>query len=155
MTIPHPGTLAPAFQSRNQFAQPVSLAGLRGRPLLLVFFPYAFTAVCSGELRALRDRRDDITAQGCRVVAVSTDTTFTLRALDEAESLDFPLLTDHWPHGEIARAYGVFDESMGCARRVTFLIDADGIVQWHHSSDLPVPRDVSAPLQALREMLES
>lgn len=155
MTIPHPGTPAPAFQSRNQFAQPVSLAGLRGQSLLLVFFPYAFTAVCSGELRALRDRRDEITQRGCRIVAVSTDTVFTLRALDEAENLGFPLLADHWPHGEIASAYGVFDEAMGCAQRVTFLIDAEGIVQWHHSSDLPVPRDVNAPLQALTQMLES
>lgn len=88
-------------------------------------------------------------------MAVSTDTVFTLRALDEAENLGFPLLADHWPHGEIASAYGVFDEAMGCAQRVTFLIDAEGIVQWHHSSDLPVPRDVNAPLQALTQMLES
>lgn len=155
MTIPSRGATAPPFQSRNQFAQPVSLAGLRGKPLLLVFFPYAFTAVCSGELRALRDRREEIAEQGCQIVAISTDTMFTLRALDEAENFGFPLLTDHWPHGEIASAYGVFDSEVGCARRVTFLIDAEGVVQWHHSSDLPVPREIDAPLRALQQMLES
>lgn len=147
------GAPAPAFETRNQTGQPVSSAGLRGRPLLLVFFPFAFTSVCTGELRALSERRDRIEATGCRLVAVSTDTMFTLRVFDEQEGLGFPLLTDHWPHGRIASDYGVFDTSLGCANRASFLIDAAGTVRWQDSSDLPVPRDFDAHLRAITELV--
>ncbi|MGJ3509083.1 redoxin domain-containing protein [Enemella sp. A6] len=152
MSIPV-GAPAPAFTTRNQFGQPVSSAGLRGTPLLLVFFPYAFTSVCTGEVRALGERRERIEALGCRTVAISTDTMFTLRVFDEQEELGLTLLTDHWPHGRIASDFGAFDETLGCAGRVSFLIDAEGIVRWHDSSDLPAPRDFEAHLAAIRELL--
>ena len=124
------GERAPDLRLRDQDRQVVSLADLRGTPVLLVFYPFAFSARCTGELCRLRDDLADYTAAGVRVLAVSTDPVFSLKAFRDAEGLDFPLLSDFWPHGEVARAYGVFDERSGMAVRGTFLVDADGVVRF-------------------------
>jgi mycoredoxin-dependent peroxiredoxin len=129
VTVPVGGP-APDFALRDQDRQVVTLAGLRGTPVLLVFYPFAFSARCTGELCRLRDELADYTAAGVRVLAVSTDPVFSLKAFRDAEGLDFPLLSDFWPHGEVARAYGVFDERAGMAVRGTFLVDADGGVRF-------------------------
>ncbi len=122
------GRRAPAFDLRDQDRQVVSLDALRGAPVLLVFYPFAFSRACTGELCRLRDELGDYTAAGVRVLAISTDPVFSLRAFRDAEGLPFPLLSDFWPHGEVARAYGVFDERSGMAVRGTFLVDAEGRV---------------------------
>ena len=124
MTRPAParglvGRPAPDFTARNQHGELVSTAGLRGAPAVLVFYPWAFSSICRAELAAMRDDHDRFTAAGARVLAVSCDAMFTLRAYADAEHIGFDLLSDHWPHGAIARAYGVFDERAGarCAAR--------------------------------------
>ena len=93
---------------------------------MIAFYPWAFSGICRGELAALRDDHDKFRDLGVRVVAVSCDAMFTLRAYADAERIGFDLLTDHWPHGQIAKAYGVFDDQAGCALRGTFLLDAAG-----------------------------
>lgn len=120
------GDRAPEFSLPDQDKQVVSLADLRGTPVLLVFYPFAFSGKCTGELCQLRDELADYTDAGVRVLAVSTDPVFSLKAFRDAEGLDFPLLSDFWPHGEVARAYGVFNEKAGMAVRGTFLVDAEG-----------------------------
>ena len=120
------GDAAPEFTLPDQDKQVVSLADLRGTPVLLVFYPFAFSGLCTGELCQLRDELADYTDAGVKVYAISTDPTFTLKAFREKEGFDFPLLSDFWPHGVAAQAYGAFNEKAGMAVRATFLVDAEG-----------------------------
>ena len=120
------GDTAPEFSLPDQDKQVVSLSGLRGSPVLVVFYPFAFSGICTGELCQLRDELAAYTDAGVTVLAISTDPVFSLKAFKEQEGFDFPLLSDFWPHGEVAKAYGVFNDKAGMALRGTFLVDADG-----------------------------
>lgn len=120
------GDTAPDFSLPDQDRQTVSLSSLRGGPVLLVFYPFAFSSICTGELCQLRDELSEYTGAGVSVFGISTDPVFTLKAWREKEGFDFPLLSDFWPHGETAKTYGVFNDKAGMAVRGTFLIDADG-----------------------------
>ena len=120
------GDVAPDFSLPDQDRQVVSLAELRGAPVLVVFYPFAFSGICTGELCQLRDELSTYTDAGVRVVAISTDPVFSLKAFKAQEGLDFPLLSDFWPHGATAQAYGVFNDKAGMALRGTFLVDAEG-----------------------------
>ncbi|MBB3082284.1 peroxiredoxin [Geodermatophilus sabuli] len=122
------GDTAPEFSLPDQDKQVVSLSDLRGTPVLLVFYPFAFSGICTGELCQLRDELATYTDAGVRVLAVSTDPVFSLKAFKAQENLDFPLLSDFWPHGEVAQAYGVFNEKAGMAVRGTFLVATDGTI---------------------------
>ena len=122
------GDSAPEFSLPDQDKQVVSLAELRGAPALLVFYPFAFSGKCTGELCQLRDELSIYTDAGVTVLAISTDPVFSLKAFRDAEGLTFPLLSDFWPHGVTAQAYGAFNEKAGMALRATFLVDAEGKV---------------------------
>jgi peroxiredoxin len=122
------GDRAPEFSLPDQDKQVVSLAELRGTPVLLVFYPFAFSGICTGELCQLRDELAAYTGAGVKVLAVSTDPVFSLKAFKAKEGFDFPLLSDFWPHGATAHKYGVFNEKAGMALRGTFLVDADGVI---------------------------
>jgi peroxiredoxin len=122
------GDRAPEFSLPDQDKQVVSLADLRGTPVLLVFYPFAFSGICTGELCQLHDELADYTDAGVKVLAISTDPVYTLKAYKAAEGFDFPLLSDFWPHGTTAQAYGAFNEKAGMALRGTFLIDAEGTI---------------------------
>ncbi len=122
------GDVAPEFSLPDQDRQVVSLADLRGTPVLLVFYPFAFSRICTGELCQLRDELATYTDAGVRVLAVSTDPAPTLKAWREQEGFDFALLSDFWPHGAVAQAYGAFNDRAGMAVRGTFLLDAEGRV---------------------------
>ena len=105
------GDVAPSFALSNQFGKVVSLEELTAeRAALLVFYPFAFSGVCTGELEEIRDDLARFQSEHVTTVAISCDPMFTLRAWDDREAFFFPLLSDFWPHGEVARAYGVFDE---------------------------------------------
>ena len=151
MTVaaPAPGQAAPDFTARNQHGQRVHLAELLGAPVALVFYPWAFSGICTDELGALRDGLARLGESDARVLAVSCDPVFTLRAFAEREHLTFDLLSDHWPHGAVARAYGVFDEELGVARRGSFVLDAAGTVAWRTLNGIGEPRDIAAHLTAL------
>ncbi len=122
------GDAAPEFSLPDQDRQVVSLADLRGTPVLLVFYPFAFSGICTGELCQLRDELATYTDAGVRVLAISTDPVFSLKAWKAQEGFDFTLLSDFWPHGAVAQAYGVFNDKAGMAVRGTFLVDAEGRV---------------------------
>lgn len=132
------GSPAPDFELHDQHGASVRLADLRDRHLVLVFFPFAFTGVCTDELRELRGG----VGADAGVVAVSCDSMFTLRAYGDANEIDYPLLSDFWPHGDVARRYGVFDEARGCALRGTFVIDTSGVIRWGVVNAIPDARDV-------------
>jgi len=129
------GSEAPDFELRDQHGTPVRLSTFRGtRAVVLVFYPFAFSRVCTGELTALRDAWPSFDRDDRALLGVSCDPMFSLRAFAEADGVPFPLLSDFWPHGAVASAYGVFDPDRGCPRRSTYVVDRDGRVAWsvHH-----------------------
>lgn len=138
------GTKAPDFALKNQHGETVRLSDFRGeKNVVLLFYPFAFTGVCTGELCALRDNLPTFVNDDVQLLAVSNDSPFSLRVFAEQEKLDYPLLSDFWPHGEVSRAYGVFDEEKGCALRGTFVIDKEGVVRWTIVNGLPDARDLN------------
>lgn len=123
-------TPAPDFELANQFGESIRLSDFRGRrAVTLVFFPLAFTGTCTGELCELRDNLALFTDHDVELLGISVDSKATLRAWAEQEGYDFTLLADFWPHGAVAREYGVFVEERGFANRATFLIDTEGIIR--------------------------
>lgn len=149
MSVPAVGDLAPDLTLPDTHGTPVSLAALRGAPVALVFFPFAFSRICSGELCELRDNLAAFDEAGVALLGVSCDPMFALRAWSEQERHGFDLLSDFWPHGAAARAYGVFDEEHGLALRGSFLVDADGVVRW----SVVNARGEARPIAAYREAL--
>lgn len=145
------GQQAPDFVLRDQHGQSVSLSSFRGQPVLLVFYPFAFSGVCSGELRALRDQWSELASADVELLAVSCDPVYSLRVFADSENFAFPLLSDFWPHGAVARAYGVFDDDRGCARRSSFAIDRSGSIGWHAHNALPDARNLDDYRRALAQ----
>lgn len=151
MTVPAAGSRAPDFSTRNQYGEPVRLSDYAGRRnVVLVFYPYAFSRVCTSELAELRDRPDLLAA--AEFLAISCDPMFTLRAYAEAQRLEFGLLTDFWPHGAIASAYGVFDAERGCAVRGTFVVDRTGLIRWSVVNPMPEARNPDDYAEALASL---
>ena len=146
---PGPGDVAPELVLADTHGTPVSVAGMRGMPVAVVFFPFAFSGTCTTELCELRDNLDDFEAAGVRLLGVSCDPQHTLRAWSEQQGFGFDLLSDFWPHGAAAQAYGVFDPEHGLAVRGSFLIDADGIVRWSVVNPRGQARDLDAYRAAL------
>ena len=123
-------TMAPDFELANQFGERIRLSEFRGqRAVALVFFPLAFSGTCTGELCELRDNLGIFAEHDVELVGVSVDSKHTLRAWAEEKGYDFALLADFWPHGGVAKDYGVFLEGKGFANRATFLIDRAGIIR--------------------------
>ena len=128
--VPAVGQPAPDFELVNQFGEPIRLADLRGRTVVLVFFPFAFSGICTGELCEIRDNLALFEDSDAAVLGVSVDSKFAQRAYAEKEGYGFDLLADFWPHGAVAERYGVFDSDSGMAKRGTFIIDAAGVVRY-------------------------
>jgi len=125
------GQAAPEFTLSNQFGEKVSLADFRGeKNVVLMFYPFAFTGTCTGELCAIRDQYVDFVNDDTVVLSVSCDSPYTLKVFAEQESLTHALLSDFWPHGEASKAYGVFLDDKGFSTRGTFIIDKEGVVRW-------------------------
>lgn len=147
------GKAAPEFELRDQHAQTHTLSSYRGRNnVLLVFYPFAFTGVCTGEMGAIRDDLAALQHNDAVVLAVSCDPVASLRAFADQERLEHALLSDFWPHGAVASAYGVFNNRLGAAERGSFLIGKDGIVRWSVRADLGEARDVASYQKALAEL---
>ncbi len=131
MAPPEVGTEAPDFTLKDQNNQVVTLSSFRGdRTVLVVFYPFAFSGICTSELCAVRDDLGSFQNADVQILAISVDHPFTLKAWSDAQSYEFPLLADFWPHGQVAQAYGVFNEKAGFALRGTFLVDKTGTVQF-------------------------
>lgn len=140
------GDLTPDFVTRNHHGQELRLSGFRGRRVALVFYPWAFSSICTSELTELRDAWPRLAELGLEVLAVSCDPMFSLRAYADAERLPFELLTDWWPHGRIAADYGVFDAELGCALRGTFIVGPDGVLEHASVTAVGERRDLLAIL---------
>jgi alkyl hydroperoxide reductase subunit AhpC len=137
------GQAAPDFEVNNQNGEKVSLSSFKGeKNVVLLFYPFSFTGKCTGELCAVRDDLSAFQNESVQVLAISCDSMFTQRIFAEKESYTFPVLSDFWPHGAVAKAYGVFEETRGCAVRGTFIIDKSGIVRWQVINGMGDARNV-------------
>jgi mycoredoxin-dependent peroxiredoxin len=137
------GVAAPLFELRDQHGQTVSLASFTGvRKVLLVFYPSAFSSVCTGELSDLQQAWPTFERHEVEILGVSCDPMFSLRAFGDAHEIHFPLLSDFWPHGAVTSAYGVFDETYGQPHRSTFVIDRHGNVAWQVHNAMPDARSL-------------
>lgn len=130
VSVPAVGETAPDFELANQFGEPVRLSSFRGQNVVLVFYPFAFSGICTGELCEIRDNLSVFEDLKATVLGISVDSKFSLRAYAEKEGYGFDLLADFWPHGAVAEAYGVFDPESGMARRGSFIIDAVGTIRY-------------------------
>ena len=147
------GDEAPDFELPDQSRTPVRLSSFRGRKkVVVVFYPLSFTAVCEGELCAIRDSIADVDTDDVQTLAISCDSTATHAKWADEQGYTFPLLADFWPHGEVARAYGVLDENSGLALRGTFIVDLDGKVAYKVVNAIPDARDVDEYKKALASM---
>lgn len=136
------GERAPDFSLLDQHGRTVTLESFRGIGVLVVFIPFAFSDTCTNELVDLRGAEDLLNSDAVKVVVVSCDSIYTLKAWADAHAYDGGILSDFWPHGAAARAYGVFNEDKGLANRGSFLIDGDGIVRWAIVSAMGQARDL-------------
>jgi len=131
------GSTAPDFTLMNQDRQPVTLSALKGKPVVLAFFPAAFSSVCQQELCTFRDSIETLNKAQAQVFGISTDTFFALKAFQDAQHLNFPLLSDY--NKEVIRDYGVFNEDMiglkGIAKRAVFVLDGNGVVRYREVLD--------------------
>jgi mycoredoxin-dependent peroxiredoxin len=133
------GSAAPDFTLVDHNREQVTLSSLwREKNVLLVFYPFAFSQICEGEICQVRDELAAYDDENVQVVGVSVDTPFSLKAWAEQQGFTFPLLSDFWPHGKVAKAYGVFNDIGGMANRGTFLIDTQGIVRF---AEIASPRE--------------
>ena len=134
------GDAAPEFSLINQYGETVSLSDFKGKkPVVVVFYPLSFSGICTGELCELRDNFAAFGSEGIELLAISVDSKFVQKKFAEQEGYEFSVLADFWPHGEVAKAYGVFLEESGISNRATFVINSDGIL---------VAKFVTAPGQA-------
>jgi len=131
------GSKAPDFTLTNQDRQPVKLSEQRGHPVVLAFFPAAFSGVCTKELCTFRDSMARLNSAKAQVYGISVDTFFTLKAFHDAQGYNFPLLSDF--NKQAIRDYGVFNEDMiglkGIAKRAVFVVDEDGVVRYREVLD--------------------
>lgn len=147
------GQEAPDFELKDQHGQPVRLSSFRGaKNVALVFYPLAFSGVCTGELCALRDEFPEVSREDVELLTVSVDSTFVLRKWSDTENFGFGLLSDFWPHGGVATLYGVFDEDKGVATRGTFVIDKAGVVRWKVVNPIPQARDIAEYQKAIADL---
>jgi peroxiredoxin len=148
------GSTAPEFSLKDQAGDTVSLSDFAGKQAVaLVFYPFTFTGVCEGELCAIRDDYRVFEEAGVQVLACSCDTRFAQAQWATQQGYQFPVLSDFWPHGEVAKAYGVFNDALGCANRATFLIGTDGtIVDTFDTPDLGTAREQSRYQEALAKL---
>jgi len=146
------GDIAPDFTLKDQAGNDVTLSALRGKPVVLVFYPFTFTGVCQGELCEIRDDPSAFERAGAQVLAISCDTRHAQRVWAEQQGFTFPVLSDFWPHGAVSSAYGVFNQEIGRPERAIVVIDAGGVVRYidvHQLREVPDDEEIAQELAKL------
>jgi peroxiredoxin len=147
------GTSAPDFTLMDQHGSPVTLSSFKGQKnVVILFYPFAFSGICTGELCALRDDLAAFQNDDVQLLAISCDPMYAQRAFAEQEGYKFPVLADFWPHGGAAKAYGVFDDARGCAVRGTFIVDKNGNLVWQIVNGLGDARNLVEYKSALASL---
>jgi peroxiredoxin len=136
------GDEAPDFELLDQHLETVRLSDYRGKKaVVIVFHPMAFSGICTTEMCNIRDAGETFHGDEVETLAISIDSKHVHRVWAEQEGFDFPMLSDFWPHGAVAKLYGVFNEDVGLAERATFVVDKDGVVVWAEHNGIPDERD--------------
>lgn len=144
------GTEAPDFTLKDQNGQSVTLSSYRGeKNVVLVFFPLAFTGICQGELDEIRDNLPKYENDDTAVLAISVGPPPTHKIWATQNGFLFPVLSDFWPHGAVAQAYGVFNDDAGFPNRGTFVVDRSGVIRFAEMKEPGEPRDQSVWTEAL------
>ncbi len=147
------GDRAPEFTLSNQFGQSVSLSDFRGRKnVVIMFYPAAFTGMCTGELCAIRDRSADFNNDDTQVLSISCDRVPSLKVFAEQENFTHDLLSDFYPHGAVAKEYGAFLEDKGFSTRAAYVIDKEGFVRWAVINGPGEERNADEYVAALAEL---
>lgn len=148
------GTPAPEFTLNATPDQALRLAELRGRPVILVFYPADWSPVCSDELALYNELLPEFRRYNASLVAVSVDGVWSHAAFARERNLHFPLLSDFEPKGAVSRAYGAYRAAEGTSERALFVIDASGIVRWSFCSPVGVNPGADGILEALESLTE-
>lgn len=143
-TVPAVGQQAPDFTLPSTSGEKVTLSALRGKPVLLAFFPLAFSGTCTAELCEMRDDYDKFANRGVVILPISVDHTYSLKEYKAKYGMHVELLSDF--KRDVSRAYGVLLEDRFYSNRAYFLLDKDGIVRWEHIEDNPGNRRADAEL---------
>ena len=141
------GQEAPDFTLRNENNESVTLSALRGNPVVLEFFPLAFSPMCTAEMCEVRDDYAGFLEKGAQVYGISRDSVWTQKAFKEKEGLKHSLLADM--KGDVARKYGAWNEAVGLAERVTVIIDKDGLISYIQHNGFVEKRDQKQAIAAL------
>ena len=137
MSVLAPGTPAPEFTLKQEDGKPFTRADLLGHTTVLVFYPFAFSPVCTDQLQVYEEVLGDIEAQGARIFAVSTDAGYSQKAFRESLNVTIPQLSDFEPKGAASKAFGAYFEPGGMTNRALVIVDPDGVVQWSYLAANP------------------
>ena len=143
------GQEAPDFTLRDENGQDVTLSSLRGKNVVLVFYPFAFSSLCTKELHDITDRDARFGENSAEVYGISVDSPFALKAFKDQEQLSAHLLSDFEPKGAVAQQYGAYLDGLGFATRATFVIDKDGKLAHKQVTSPAEARDQDEVLDAL------
>jgi peroxiredoxin len=147
-----PGTEAPDFELQSGPDEKLSLSGLRGRPVVLVFYPEDWSPVCSDQLALYQELLPEFDQFDAQLVGISVDGIWSHVAFAKDRHLHFPLLADFEPKGEVSRLYGVYRAGDGTSERALYVIDRDGVVRWSYVSPVGVNPGADGILRALEEL---
>ena len=150
-TVPSVGQQAPDFALKSTSGDKITLSALRGKPVLLAFFPLAFTSTCTAELCEMRDDHNQFANRGVTVLPISVDSVDSLKEYKAKYGMHTDLLSDF--KREVSRLYGVLNEERFFANRAYFLIDRDGVVRWAHVEEHPGLRRQDSELFAQIDQL--
>jgi peroxiredoxin (alkyl hydroperoxide reductase subunit C) len=137
VSILAPGTPAPEFTLKTESGEPFTRDDLLGHTTVLVFYPFAFSPVCTDQLQVYEEVLADIEGQGARIFGVSTDAGYSQKAFRESLNVTIPQLSDFEPKGEASRAFGAYFEPGGMTNRALVIVDPEGVVQWSYLADSP------------------
>ena len=157
-TVPSAGAPLPAGMRAPDFTLPatpdqrLSLAEMRGHPVILAFYPADWSPVCGDEVGLFNAVLPEFHRFGAQLVGISTDGVWCHAAFAADRKLHFPLLADFEPKGEVARRYGVYRDSDGITGRALFVIDGDGIIRWSYVSPLGINPGADGILEALEQL---
>jgi len=147
------GASAPAFSLMDKERNVVSLDDFRGNKTVVVFIPFPFTPICDSEACAIRDRLTSLNDLDAGVVVITCHAVQVVKKWSDENGFTFPVLSDFWPHGAVATEYGAFNEAVGVANRMSFVLDADGVVHTIiNSGSLGTAREFAAYTEALGEI---
>jgi peroxiredoxin len=147
-----PGMKAPDFKLNKNPDQTLSLADLKGRPSVLVFYPADWSPVCGDELALFNEVLPAFQRYGAQLVGISVGGVWCHKAYAKARNLDFPLLADFEPKGEVSRKYDAYRKEDGFSERALFVLDADGVIRWSYLSDVGENPGADGVLAALEEL---